>query len=234
MVTDYWFPTDATCRAVEVGSYQIVVDDSLPEDRSLMLLEPVGKSGILSATSATIERLGLTGQTRIESRALARVLAAAHMKLNGADYLFYLPVEEQAVARSERATSVTRRLHEADADAFAVLSAEAPQEDLDQSFVELDHWLTFGTFVDRSLACVASMYPWRGSHLADLGVLTLPAYRGRGLAKATVRALSAAALDQGYEPQYRCQLDNAPSVALARSAGFERFGTWDVIDHCAD
>src|SRR3954451_11126153 len=123
MVTDYWLPTDATCYAGEVGSHQIVVDDSLPEDRSLMMLEPVGRSGILSATSATIDRLGLTGQTKIESQALARALAAAHMKLNGADYLFYLPVEEQVVARSERQTSVTRRLYEADADAFAVLSA---------------------------------------------------------------------------------------------------------------
>src|SRR3954463_2315187 len=234
MVTDYWFSTDATCYAGEVGSHEIVIDDSLPEDRSLMLLEPVGKSGILSATSATIDRLGLTGQTRIENQALARALAAANMKLNGADYLFYLPVEEQAVARSHRSTSVTRRLDEADTDAFAGPSPGAPEEDLDQSFVELDHWLTFGTFVDDRLGCVASMYPWRDTHLADLGVLTLPAYRGRGFAKATVRALSATALELGYEPQYRCQVTNAPSVALARSAGFERFGTWDVIDHCAD
>lgn len=234
MVTDYWFPTDATRFAGEVGSHVIVVDDTLPEDRSLMLLEPVGRSGILTATSATLERLGLTRQTKIEGQALACALAAAHMKLNGADHLFYLPVEEHSVVQAERAPSATRRLHEADADAFAVLCAEAPAEDLDESFVALDHWLVFGTFVDDRLAAAGSMYPWRGTHLADLGVLTLPAYRGRGLAKATVRALSAAALEQGYEAQYRCQLDNAPSVALARSAGFERFGTWDVIDHAAD
>lgn len=97
-----------------------------------------------------------------------------------------------------------------------------------------DHWLVFGTFVDDRLAAVASMYPWRDTHLADLGVLTLPANRGRGFAKATVRALSAAALNRGYEPQYRCQLDNVASAALAHSAGFERFATWDVIDHGAD
>src|SRR3954465_14357847 len=136
MVTDYWFSTDATCYAGEVGSHQIVVDDSLPVDRSLMLLEPVGKSGILSVTSATIDRLGLTGQTRIDTQALAGALVAAHMKLNGADYLFYLPVEKQAEARSQRSTSVTRRLHEGDVDAFRVLSIETPEEDLDQSFVE--------------------------------------------------------------------------------------------------
>jgi len=41
--------------------------------------------------------------------------------------------------------------------------------------------------------------------------------------------MSARALADGYEPQYRCQLDNEPSIALARAAGFTPFGTWDVI-----
>jgi GNAT superfamily N-acetyltransferase len=233
-VTDYWLSGDANSNAGELGAHQIVVDDTLPTDRSLMLLEPVGRSGTLYATSATIQRLGLTGQTKIESQALAHAVASAQVKLNGADHLFYLPVEEQTATRSEPGTPVTRQLREADADVFGVLCAEAPKEDLDEAFIELDHWLVFGTFVDDRLAAVASAYPWRGTRFADLGVVTLPAYRGRGCAKATVQALSAAALEQGYEPQYRCQLDNAPSVALARSAGFQRFGTWDVIDDRAD
>ncbi|WP_138760496.1 GNAT family N-acetyltransferase [Modestobacter altitudinis] len=234
LVTDYWVPSHARSCADEVGWHQIVVDDALPTDRSLMLVEPVGGSGMLFATSATIERLGLNGKKKIKSQELPRALATAHIRLNGADHLFYLTVAEKSVVQSEPVTSGTRRLHEADADAFGVLAAKAPEEDLDEAFVDLGHWLAFGTFVDGRLASVASMYPWRDSHLADLGVLTLPQYRGRGCAKATVRALSGAALVQGYEPQYRCQLDNAPSIALARSAGFERFGTWDVIDDRAD
>jgi GNAT superfamily N-acetyltransferase len=233
-VTDHWSTSHASSCAGEVGSYQIVVDDGLPEDRSLMLVEPVARSGMLRATSVTIERLGLGRQPRIAAQALARALDAAHVKLNGADHLFYLPVEEHPAVRSERVPPGTRRLHEADAGAFAVLAGEAPQDDFDEAFVDLGHWLAFGTFVDDRLASVASAYPWRGTRLADLGVLTLPAYRGRGCARATVRALSAAALEQGYEPQYRCQLDNALSVALACSAGFARFGTWDVIDDRAD
>ena len=66
--------------------------------------------------------------------------------------------------------------------------------------------------------------------LADLGVITLPEFRGRGLARATVLAMAADALERGYEPQYRCQLDNAPSVALALASGFRRFGEWIVVD----
>ncbi|QFG69058.1 GNAT family N-acetyltransferase [Ornithinimicrobium pratense] len=88
----------------------------------------------------------------------------------------------------------------------------------------------FGTFIDDKLVSAASMYPWSGTHLADLGVITLPAFRGRGLGRVTVRAMSAEALRREHEPQYRCQLDNAASVALARAAGFTRLGAWEVID----
>ncbi|GAA1219348.1 hypothetical protein GCM10009655_18590 [Rhodoglobus aureus] len=57
----------------------------------------------------------------------------------------------------------------------------------------------------------------------------MPDFRGRGLAKQTDRAISAHALAAGYEPQYRCQIDNAASAALALSAGFGSFGQWDVV-----
>ncbi len=128
----------------------------------------------------------------------------------------------------------TRRLTDEDADAFAGFASAAPADDLDEAFVELDHWLAYGTFVDGELVAAASAYPWAGSLLADIGVITLPASRGRGLGRDTVRAISAAARALGYEPQYRCQLDNAASVALAETAGFVHFGQWRVILPAAD
>ncbi|WP_191966778.1 GNAT family N-acetyltransferase [Microbacterium testaceum] len=157
-------------------------------------------------------------------------IEAAGITLNDPDHLFYLPVEERANVIAPDPESNTRRLTADDADAFAALAAAAPEDDFDEAFVKLDHWLVFGTFVDGRLAAVASMFPWRGTQLADLGVITLPEFRGRGLARVTVLALAADALEQGYEPQYRCQLDNAPSVALALASGFRRFGEWIVID----
>jgi hypothetical protein len=42
--------------------------------------------------------------------------------------------------------------------------------------------------------------------------------------------MSARAIEMGHEPQYRCQIDNPPSVALAKSAEFARFGEWGVMD----
>ena len=229
-VTDYWHPREAAVDDVGVGEYRVVVDDSLPANRSLMILELVDGGSVLTLTPTHAAGLEFTGGSTVGGPALRSALEAAKVNLNGADYLFYLPVDEHAVVRTEVVPEGTRQLTEKDAELFAEFSDVAPADDKAEAFVELEHWLVFGTFADGRLVTAASMYPWTGTHLADLGVITLPEYRGRGLARRTVRAISARALADGYEPQYRCQLDNESSAALALAAGFTRFGTWHVID----
>jgi RimJ/RimL family protein N-acetyltransferase len=228
-VIDYWLSHDSGVDDVMAGEYRVVVDDSLPANRSLTILEPVGGGGILTLTPALAASLDLTAGSTVGGQALRSALEAANVSLNGADHLFYLPTGEHAVARVEVVPEGTRQLTETDAETFAQFTAAAPADDMDEAFVELDHWLVFGTFADGRLVSAASMYAWNGTQLADLGVITLPEYRGRGMARRTVRAMSARALTDGYEPQYRCQLDNEASIALARAAGFTQFGTWDVI-----
>jgi GNAT superfamily N-acetyltransferase len=228
-VTDYWLPAAVADAATTAGEYRVITDGSLPNDIALMILETTGGHRFLTLTSAQARSLGLTGVSAVSVSALHSALDAAGDALNGADYIFYLPVNDQAAVRAETVPGETRQLTLADAEAFAEFAAAAPAEEMDEASVELDHWLVFGTFADGRLVSAASMYPWRGTHFADLGVITLPEYRGRGLAKRTVRAISARALAEGYEPQYRCQLDNTPSVSLAHAAGFAQFGTWDVM-----
>jgi RimJ/RimL family protein N-acetyltransferase len=228
-VTDYWLPDAVPGALTKAGEYRVITNGSLPGDFSLMILETSAGDRILTVTSAEARSLGLTSLSKVDDSELRSALAAAGVALHGADYLFYLPVDDQAAVRAETVPEQTRRLTTADAEAFAQFAAAAPAQDMDDAFVELDHWLVMGTFADGRLVAAASMYPWRGTRFADLGIITLPDHRGRGLAKRTVRAISARALADGYEPQYRCQLDNTPSVALARAAGFAPFGTWNVI-----
>jgi len=228
-VTDYWLPGTAADAATTTGVYRIVADGSLPDDISLMTLETSGGGRFLTLTAAQARCLGLTGVPTIGDSALRSALETAGAALHGADYLYYLPVDEQPAVRGETVHGKTRQLTFSDAEAFAEFAVTVPAEDMDEASVELNHWLVFGTFADGRLVAAASMYPWRGTRFADLGVVTLPEYRGRGLAKRTVRAISARAIAEGYEPQYRCQLDNTPSASLARAAGFAQFGTWDVI-----
>lgn len=228
-VTQYWLPLSADATPVSNGELGVVVDETLPQNRRLAVLEPTDGAGIVSATPSIARALGLVHGGTVGSAQLAAALQRADLSLHGADALFYLPAEGHELLVQATAPSHVRQLTVADATAFAAFEREAPESDLDDAFVELDHWLVFGAFVEDELACAASMYPWAETALADLGVLTLPRFRGRGLARQTVRAMSAHALSLGYEPQYRCQLDNGASIALARSAGLACFGTWDVV-----
>jgi GNAT superfamily N-acetyltransferase len=77
----------------------------------------------------------------------------------------------------------------------------------------------FGCFDGDRLISAASAYPWESSRIADLGVLTLPDVRGKGYARAVVQAINWHSRHQGYEPQYRCQLDNHASVSIRDMMG---------------
>lgn len=207
----------------------VSIDASLPETRSVSLLRIENGPARLSLTPARAEDLSLAEGDHVEEDELSTLLARHGITLNDPDCLFYVPHADQVALRDEERGAETRMLSPDDAAPFAEFTAEAPEDELDEAFVELDHWLVFGTFVGGRLVSAASMYPWGGTVFADLGVITLPAFRGRSLARRTVRAIGAAAIDRGYEPQYRCQVDNDASVALARSAGFALLGIWEVI-----
>ncbi len=226
VVLEHWIPRVLDDQAQ--SAFQVVVDPSLEGDRSMTLLRVVNGPNLVTLTPARAHELSLSSTGSLTAEQLADRIKEAGITFNGPDYIFYLPVGEQSAVQAEPVFGGTRQLTTDDEDAFARFAGEAPEADMGEAFVELDHWLVFGTFVDGRLVAAASMYPWRDSRLGDLGVITLPDYRGRGLGRVTVRAMSARAIEMGYEPQYRCQIDNAPSVALARAAGFVQFGEWDV------
>lgn len=212
------------------GEILVVVDPSRSEKLPLSLLRLDGAAGVLSLAPYLAEQLDLASDERLDRAEFESRLELAGLELASADHLFHLPLAEQERLRAEPRGEGTRELTAADADAFAEFTAAAPEDDLDEAYVELDHWLVVGTFREQQLVSVSSMYPWGESTIADLGVITLPQFRGQGLGRETVRAISAAALERGYEPQYRCDLDNAPSAALARSAGFARFGLFEGLE----
>lgn len=171
-------------------------------------------------------RLQLHGELSVP--VFREALLDAGLTFHGPDYLFYFSRVDKDRLLHEPIDGHVRRLTEADGSAFAEFQSSASEDDLDAAYVELDHWAVFGAFEQDRLVCAASMYPWEKSHLADLGILTLPDFRGRGYGRRVLRAICANAVEQGYEPQYRCQLDNLASKALAEASGLTLFGTWDV------
>lgn len=94
-------------------------------------------------------------------------------------------------------------------------------------------WRTPGDFADRSNAVLAL---WDGQPAAlcyaaavadgkaEIDVLTLPAYRHLGLAKAVVRLFNQRCLAQNVLPVWDCFTNNTASMALCQSAGFVPLG----------
>jgi len=225
-VNRYWLPDR---DRPQPGQYRIIVDQELPPSRGVMLLDPVGSGGFLSMLPQMAQRAGLRPGSEPDKQTIFEALQLAGIELNGADHLFYFSDAEQKLLPHENFPASVRQLTSEDADAFAAFVSDAPEDDMDEAFVELDHWLVLGCFVDNRLVSAASMYPWSGTAFADLGVITLPQFRGQGFGNQTVRAISAQALRLGYEPQYRCQPDNLSSIRLAQASGFSLFAAWDVI-----
>jgi GNAT superfamily N-acetyltransferase len=201
------------------------VEDPLEGFAVQILTRPSGTSALVSDEIAEVEGVRqATSETELRA-----ALAAAGIEMNGADHLFFLPDGRKEEVRAADDAPHVRRLTAADEALFAAFEESAPEADVDEAWVELDHWAVFGAFDGDLLVAAGSAVPFReDSLLADIGVLTLPSRRGQGHARAIVLALARHALAQGYEPQYRCQLDNTSSVILAERSGFLSIGTWDV------
>jgi hypothetical protein len=225
-VTAFWREQFAGEVVFRDEAFVWSVNPGLAGERLAMLLDEVGGpvSAVLSPAVA-----GAVDAESIRSADELRVaLRSAGIVLHGADLVFYFTDAERDAVFREQAADGVRRLTADDEAAFAEFESAASAQDLDDAYVELDHWAVFGAFVNGRLACAASAYPWRGGRFADMGVLTLAPHRGQGHARRVVRAISRHIVGAGYEPQYRCQLDNLASIAVARAAGLTEFGTWEA------
>lgn len=211
------------------GAFSVVVHTGLPEDRRVMVLEQTDSQESAVLTPAMAARAGLSRGQTLSEMEFRRKLAKADVTLHGADYLFYFTEDDRAALCRDEIEGGCRRLSERDGAAFSLFQSSASEQDLDDAFVELNHWAVFGAFEADRLVAAASAYPWDDTPFADMGVLTLAAFRGRGHGRNLVRSISRYACAQGYEPQYRCQLDNSASIALAKAAGLTLFGKWEVV-----
>ncbi len=116
------------------------------------------------------------------------------------------------------------RLESARAPELAALRACTPEQEWRHANLDAARPPILAVMSCGEAACAAGAELLQGE-LAHIGVLTHPALRGRGLARAAVAGATAAALAAGHLPQYQTLLANLPALAVARALGFERFAT---------
>lgn len=116
---------------------------------------------------------------------------------------------------------VLRQLSPADSDHMRALHEANTPEDVEEGFVEVSHEIAFGCFSDDLLVAAASGYERTG--FMDIGVLTHPAYRQKGLGKAVVGAVCKWSIQRDMIPQYRCNQQNYASAGVAERLHFRLY-----------
>ena len=119
-----------------------------------------------------------------------------------------------------------RPLSPADLPLLSRLREQAPPGERDESGTT--GLPAYGYLDGGALLAVACLGLWH--EMPTLGVLTHPAHRRRGLARAVVVAAAQAGLDRRAVVQYRAWRGNAASIAVARHTGFAYYCDGLVID----
>ncbi|HEX2350131.1 MAG TPA: GNAT family N-acetyltransferase [Ktedonobacterales bacterium] len=120
-----------------------------------------------------------------------------------------------------------RPLTAADQPALQRFIAACPPDAWQHSAIAPDHNPLIGLERDGELIALASA-PLDGSAdegVRSVGVVTLPAWRGRGAGLAVVSALTAHCLAHGAVLHYQTLRANLPSIAIARRLGYEDVAT---------
>ncbi|MGI6664480.1 MAG: GNAT family N-acetyltransferase [Christensenellaceae bacterium] len=74
------------------------------------------------------------------------------------------------------------------------------------------------------IVAAADYHMW-GEAVAHIGIITHPAFRGKGYAKEALRAITREILQKGLLPQYRTLLANKAARNVAEAYGFQGYGT---------
>ena len=228
-VDTYWDGLfDSGIRVSTAGDFSLVINPHLGIERRAMVMVADDGCTRCAVSPCVASALGLaSGRLAVSLPWLREALHAAGVEMHAPDVIYYAAAAGVTATRSGTLPEV-RKLALEDAALFDGFMARISPDDQEDASVELGHWAAFGAFVESELVAVSSLYPWGGVAIADMGVLTMPQARGKGIARSLVRAMIEHAGNHGYAAQYRCQFDNVASKGLAESLELAPYGTWEV------
>jgi GNAT superfamily N-acetyltransferase len=163
---------------------------------------------------------GLAGPTALTGDHLQAALTPAKIrKIEDSLYLYLYPPDFRPAQAPPSFT--VRKLHHDDEAALNVLKAACVEEEVEEGEVSVDDEIGFGCFYDAQMVALATGFRLTG--FMDIGVLTHPDFRRKGLGKAVVSALCTWCIETGIIAQYRCATTNTGSRNIARGLHFHRY-----------
>lgn len=115
-----------------------------------------------------------------------------------------------------------RRLTTHDVAALRALALACDPTEWQHSSIEFAHDALFGCFRGAALVA-AGTCSRRDGTIRDVGIITHPAWRGRGCGRGVVAAMTAFGVADGCVMQYRTLCANTPSMGIARSLGYQGY-----------
>ena len=229
---DIFWATDTGCDPEDFDTDAVVVVERPSDDGSKYAQFFRRKRRLqirCSVSIVDIVRNATYGQAQdaiFDVAFVERALTGRINRVLGPAYLGYLDVldsdrEDPNVRLLSRDDRDARLLSRDDRDALSDLLGSVTAQDWEYSGLEPDQPIA-GYFIDRELVSAAGYKVW-GGRIAHICVLTRGDARGAGYGRACVRGITAHALKQGLIAQYQTLYENAPSLAIARSLGFEDY-----------
>lgn len=115
-----------------------------------------------------------------------------------------------------------RLLEERDRPALLALKQAVSPTEWEHSAIEVERTPVFGVFEGPALLAAASYEPW-GERISAVGILTHPLHRRRGCATVVAAAAVAHGLARKQVMLWQTLESNAPSMAVARTLGFQPY-----------
>jgi GNAT superfamily N-acetyltransferase len=213
----------STETAYQTGT--TIVPASKYEDKKVIVLEYIGRHTFAQIDPFYFQELNnliqtLPPETSMNGSHIQTVWDEKTIQSHHHGVSYYLHSSDLPPHLPSESFNV-RKLELADAQHMSALHQACTAEEVDEGYVEVNHQIAFGCFLNEELVAASSGYERTG--FLDIGVLTHPNFRKKGLGRAVVGALCAWAIEKHIIPQYRHDALNINSQRIAESLNFKPY-----------
>lgn len=217
-ITETWVQHFGLTLDAISGPGTTLIEQAERTAQSFVTPWPVGAHVVINAAPAQMDDLrGLVAEKPADHCVTVGDLLTLWPDAKSGSMKMYALDREAFVPVVPGEPFTVRALSNADEAAFDAFIARCPEDDAEEADVGIMQEAVFGVLDGERIVAAASIYEWYG--FVDIGVLTDPAYRQRGLGTAVVAAMCAALLDDPRVVVYRHDVKNNGSQRVAESIG---------------
>lgn len=216
-INRYWANRLNCSPNVLEQSGTIILPCKQPQDYSRIVITRISKQAIVQVPAELVE----PATDRLDT---AQIVTADHIKatftdeeleIGWRDFIWYFSANADLPQPDDR----VRLLSSGERLNLDELLSACSERDRELGNVSIEQEFPLGLFENNNLLAVAA-FIFDSDAIADVGVITHPHHRGKGLGKSIVLELVRHGIEHGRIVQYSTQEQNIGSKRLAESIGF--------------